>query len=53
MDRKTTIKVLRDITRKLQDDYLFPDDSFMEELNNGYLVKSKVERYIKSRLESL
>lgn len=52
MDRKNTIKILRDITRKLSDEALFPDvDFFCSHCKGDKVSFSKVDHYIKTRLE--
>lgn len=49
MDRKTTIKILRDIIRKIEDEFLFEDIDFNQ--GSSYIPnESKVSHYIKNRL---
>lgn len=50
MDRKNTIKTLRDITRKLEDDFLFSNQDFDRDYSESF-CESKVEHYIKRRLQ--
>lgn len=50
MDRSNTIKVLRDISRKLSDVSLFTDSDFLLPSNYSSRDLSRVETYIINRL---
>ena len=48
MDRKSTIKILREITRNLRDEDLFSSSDFVID---AYNIRSRVQQYIMKKLE--